>query len=158
MPTVASSVTSEQAPVRPAYSLSIQSLYQASDVFAFAHRLAIEVLHEETAVKEAYDREPLKGRTYMSLRPWNVEQLDRPNSRYADQEHFYWYTEAGQTIPAGWVFTTSLSSTASTSASCGRRRLSLKRWRPQRTYLPNRTTKNYGPRLVDETAFATGFL
>jgi hypothetical protein len=88
MPTVASSVTSEQAPSGPAYSLSIQSLYQASDVFAFAHRLAIEVLHEETAVKEAYDREPLKGRTYMSLRPWNVEQLDRPNSRYADQEHF----------------------------------------------------------------------
>jgi hypothetical protein len=61
-------------------------------VFAFAHRLAIEVLHEETAVKEAYDREPLKGRTYMSLRPWNVEQLDRPNRRSADQEHFYWYT------------------------------------------------------------------
>ena len=33
---------------------------------------------------------------------------------------------AGQKIPAGRVFTTSLSSTASTSASCERRRLSLK--------------------------------
>jgi hypothetical protein len=28
----------------------------------------------------------------------------------------------------------------------------FKTWRPQRTYLPNRTTKNYGPRSVDETA------
>ena len=28
----------------------------------------------------------------------------------------------------------------------------FKTWRPQRTYLPDRTTKNYGPRLVDETA------
>jgi len=62
----------------------------------------------------------------MSVRPWNGKQLCRPNVRYGDQEHFYWYTEAGQTIPAGRVFTTSLSSTDSTSASCGRRRLSLK--------------------------------
>jgi hypothetical protein len=120
------------------------------------NRLAIEVLHEETTVKEAYDREPVKGRTYMSVRPWNVEQLDRPNSRYADQEHFYWYTKPGKTISAGRVFATSLSRTA--SASCGRRRLSLKTWRPRRTYLPNRRTKNYDPRLVDETAFVTGFL
>src|ERR1700688_3484354 len=88
----------------------------------------------------------------MSVGPWNISQLCRPNIRYGDQEHFYWNTEAGQTIPAGCVFTTSLSSRASTSASCGRRRLSLKTWRPQRTYLLNRTTKNYGPRLVDETA------
>jgi hypothetical protein len=28
----------------------------------------------------------------------------------------------------------------------------FKTLRPQRTYLPNKTTKNYGPRLVDETA------
>ena len=64
----------------------------------------------------------------MSVRPWNIKQLCRPNIRYGDQEHFYWYTEAGQTIPVGRVFTTSMSSTASTAASCGRR-LSLKTWR-----------------------------
>src|ERR1700678_4509191 len=88
MATVASHVISQQALSTP----SLFSLYSILRLRFRMHwlspdRLASEVLQEETTVKEAYDRELLKGRAHMRVLPWNVQQLSCPNIGYADQEH-----------------------------------------------------------------------
>jgi hypothetical protein len=73
MPTVGSAVPAKQTLVRPA-SFSLHSILcvKLRMCWLSPDRLASEVLHEQTTVKEAYDRELRKGGAHMSVRPWNI--------------------------------------------------------------------------------------
>ena len=73
MPTVGSPVPAKQGLSTPSFILFVfNSLYQASQVLAIAQLTGNELLHQETTVSQADDRELLKGGAHMSVRPRNI--------------------------------------------------------------------------------------